>query len=259
MIKKKSKMNKIIMWGLIVTASVSLASVGFASWVINTIVPSDKNNINVSVGEVKNKSLTATVNAANSNLNVSFDHDNVGTNFINDNPTTEKEKLDFTINTTFSTGATKISDVLAGVDFEFTIGTDLQKLINSSDSTDATKYIKSPSFIGDGNKSTIRFTWTGTACSKTALVPDKSNYFSTGIAENADGSKQAFTFTTTFKFEWGEAFLSKNPASTLLVTTGGDTTTALTRQTLETRLAAFRAAYKAGGSFLSVKITPVAK
>ncbi|MCI6788317.1 MAG: hypothetical protein MR606_00415 [Mollicutes bacterium] len=259
MIKKRSKMNKIIMWGLIATASVSLASVGFASWVINTITPTNGDNVKVTVGEVKNKSLIAKVNTEGTDLNVAFDNDaekdTTGGNFVNDDG--KKEKLSFTIKTTFETGATQISDVLGGVDFDFTVGTDLQKLINASDSTGATNYIKAPSFIGTDNKSTIRFTWTGTACSSTALVPDKSAYFSTGIQTNSSGAGKTFSFTTTFTFEWGSAFLNVNPNKTTIGSS--DSTTALTRSSLETRLAAFRAAYNDKGSFLSVKITPVAK
>lgn len=256
MIKKRSKMNNIIMWGLIATASVSLASVGFASWVINTITPTNGDNVKVTVGEVQNKSLIAKVNTAGTDLNVVFDNDakkdTTGGNFVNSDG--KVEKLSFTINATFETGSAHISDVLGGVDFDFTVGADLTSLINETDNSKS--YIKKPSFIGDGNKSTIRLAWNGTSYSSATLAPN-SPTFTTGLTASSSGEGQSFSFTTTFTFEWGNAFLSVNPNKTPIGTS--DTTETLTRKTLETRLANFRTAYNENGSFLSVKITPVAK
>ncbi len=251
MIKKKSKMNKIIMWGLIATASVSLASVGFASWVINSITPSGSNNIKVGVGEVKTKSLTATVNSTPDDLKVSFDHDDKGTNFANDD--NGKEKLDFTIKTTITTAENVyISKVLSKLEYKFTIGTALSDLINKDAAEDDTKYINTPSFIGADNISTVTFNWNETANSltSTTLNPDKTPTFT--VEPGTSGVGNTFVVNATFKFEWGAAFKNSNPASTKIEGS-------YTKEFLEQRLKAFRNAYNDKGTFLSVVVTPVAK
>lgn len=255
MIKKKSKMNKIIMWGLIATASVSLASVGFASWVINTIVPSNKNNINVSVGKVGSKDLKAVVNSTTEDLTVRFDN-NGGPNYTNGDEITEK--LSFTIDATFSTTtSTHIADVLGGVEFQFTVGEALTSLIGT---TDATKYIEAPSFYDTNKKSTIEFTW------NTSNVLESKTYtpagtFITSLKDDISisGADPTITFRTTFTFKWGKAFLGDNPSSTSISTTGSDTEKALTRATLNSRLQAFRTKYEGltNPTFLSVIVTPV--
>lgn len=251
MIKKNNKRNKIIMWGLIATASISLASVGFASFVINTMTPGTVDNITVNVGEVVDNTLTTKINEEASDLSVSFDHDGKGTNFTNgDNKT---QDLSFGIKTTFTapTGV-KIASLLKGVEFSFTIGEDLKSLIGT---TDETNYIKSPSFIGDGNKSTISFTWSDSNyLTEKTLYPDKKDQFKDDIAGSADGTSNTITFTTTFTFEWGKAFLNTNPASTTIGDTDSDSS--LTKTTLISRLKAFKGAYKTGGKFLSITVTP---
>lgn len=258
MIKKRSKMNNIIMWGLIATASVSLASVGFASWVINTITPAQSDNVNVSVGDVVNRSLTASINKEGTNLNVSFDHNGNNKNFTNGDGTGNNEKLSFTISNTFTapTG-TYIASLLGGVEYEFTIGTDLEKLINNGATDNSTKYIKSPSFIGTNNKSTITFNWSDANSLSGKTLNPTTDTFKDDIPASAVGTTNTFTFTTTFTFEWGEAFLRVNPCVTPTGTT--DSSEALTMKTLTDRLNAFKTAYKADGTFLSIKVTPIAK
>lgn len=253
MIKKRSKMNNIIMWGLIATASVSLASVGFASWVINTITPSNKNNINVSVGKVGSKDLKAVVNSTTEDLTVRFDN-NGGPNYTNGDKITEK--LSFTIDATFSTTTSEyIASVLDGVEFQFTVGEALTSLIGT---TDATKYIEAPSFYDKNQKSTIAFTWnpSNSLASKT-YTPE--NTFTTTLGDSESGVGKTLTFSTTFSFKWGKAFLGDNPSSTKISTTGEDTADALTRATLDSRLQAFRTKYEGltNPTFLSVIVTPV--
>ena len=256
MIKKRSKMNKIIMWGLIATASVSLASVGFASWVINTIVPSESKNINVSVGEVGTKNLTAAVNSTAEDLKVSFDN-NGGPNYTSDDSGTEK--LSFTINATYTTTNTHIADVLGGVEFQFTVGKALTDLIGTGD--DATNYIATPNFYDDANKkSTIALTWnTSNALDTKSYTPVGTFTTTLDSLGSVSGADQTLTFSTTFTFKWGKAFLGANPSSTKISTTGSDTTTALTKATLDARLQAFKAKYETikTETFLSVVVTPV--
>ena len=258
MIKKRSKMNKIIMWGLIATASVSLASVGFASWVINTITPAQSDNVKVSVGDVVNHTLTASIETEGTNLSVSFDHNGNNKNFTNGNGNVNNEKLSFTIKNTFTapTG-TYIASLLGGVEYKFTIGADLEKLINSTASSNDTKYIKSPSFIGTDNKSTITFNWSDANSLSGKTLNPTTDTFKDGIAASAYGTTNTFTFTTTFTFEWGLAFLGVNPCETNTGT--ADTESTLTMKTLTDRLTAFRQAYKEKGTFLSIKVTPIAK
>jgi len=250
MIKKNNKRNKIIMWGLIATASISLASVGFASFVINTMTPGTVDNITVNVGEVVDNTLTTKIDEKASDLSVSFDHDGKGTNFTNgDN---ETQDLSFGIKTTFTAPeGVKIASLLKGVEFSFTIGEDLKSLIGT---TDETKYIKSPSFIGADNKSTIGFTWSDSNYLTEKTLNPSTDKFAIDLKDNASGADSTITFITTFTFEWGKAFLNTNPASTKTGDT--DTTDSLTKATLISRLKAFKGAYKTGGKFLSITVTP---
>lgn len=247
MIKKRSKMNNIIMWGLIATASVSLASVGFASWVINTIVPATSGNVNINVGAVETKSIKTTLVLTKGE--VSFEHDGKGTNYTNGGKKTED--LTFAINSTFECLDTtqKIGSILKGVKFDFNFSNDLAALFGTED---ANKYIEAPFVTGgtsNPNSSTLGLTFDATSFNY-QTVTGTNDYLTTGLATGSAGDKSTFAFTTTFKFKWGAAFKNTNPASTKLDNT-------LTISELTTRLNAFKTATTGKTLNLNVTVTPL--
>ena len=58
---KKSRKSKIVLLSVLGLATVSLATVGFASWVISGVTPAEEKNITVSAGAVTDSSLIATI------------------------------------------------------------------------------------------------------------------------------------------------------------------------------------------------------
>lgn len=247
MIKKRSKMNNIIMWGLIATASVSLASVGFASWVINTIVPATSGNVDINVGAVETKSIKTTLELTDGK--VSFDHDGTGKNYTNtDNKT---QDLEFKIKSTFTCldNTQQIGSILKGVKFDFAFSDDLSALFGTEE---ANKYIEAPFVTGDTSNpksSTLGLTFNATNLNYES-VSGTNDYLTTGLATGSNGSSNTFAFTATFKFKWGAAFKSTNPASTPLDDT-------LTIEELTTRLNAFKTATTNKTLNLNVTVTPL--
>lgn len=199
MIKKKSKMNKIIMWGLIATASVSLASVGFASWVINTMVGTNGDNINVQIGKVENLSVTAALKAVGTgsatDLTVSFDNDNKNTEVGNGDG--GKEDLEFAFEYTLrKEGESSVAHAIKEVEISFTgISNVLTQMVSK-------KYIVSP--ISEGSKTIIAIdeNGTGTVGPNTTDNPNhKITYTNNEI-----------TIISKYSFKWGTAFNGKNPS-----------------------------------------------
>lgn len=196
MIKKRSKMNNIIMWGLIATASVSLASVGFASWVINTMVGTNVDNINVQIGKVENLSVTAALKAVGTgsatDLKVRFDNDNKNQQVGNGDG--EKEDLEFAFEYTLkNTGDLSVGHAVKEVDITFTnISNQINEMVIGY-------YITSP--LND-TKIAIEDKETGT----TAATTDNPNHAITY-------TKNEITIISKFKFGWGSAFNNKNPSS----------------------------------------------
>ena len=70
---KKSRKSKIVLLSVLGLATVSLATVGFASWVINEITPATSNNITAEVGSIVDNTLKATIDGS-SDLKVRFDN-----------------------------------------------------------------------------------------------------------------------------------------------------------------------------------------
>lgn len=196
MIKKKSKMNKIIMWGLIATASVSLASVGFASYVINTITPSKNNNINVQIGKVENLAVTAELKAVGAgsatDLTVRFDNDNNNLNVGNGDGKTED--LEFAFEYTLSnSGDLSVAHAVKEVDIKFTnISNQINQMVNGN-------YITSPLI---DTTVAIDENGTGTTAAATTYPNHKITYETNKI-----------TIISRFKFGWGSAFNGVNPSN----------------------------------------------
>ena len=220
---KKSRKSKIVLFSVLGLATISLATVGFASWVINEVTPSEIQNIEVAAGTVTDNSLRAIVTATD--LKVRFDNNNVEGGFGNANAETEKEDLNFSFSTKIEGTGT-----FTGLEYKFTMIPGMSSLISEG-------YITS-----FANANTFTFS-TGSVISGAALQN------SSAISYNSESK----TFTSTFNFDWGTKFNSKNPSTAYAE---GDSST---KATIVTNLKAFGEAVKkiTTTPWLSVVVTPV--
>ena len=235
---KKSRKSKIVLLSVLGLATVSLATVGFASWVISGVTPTTKQNITVSAGTVTDNTLTATIldNPA-PELNVAFDNKNV-TNGIGG---TYAEALNFS----FSVKVTGKEDVLSGIKFTFTLDTNFEALFTNN-------YLK---FIANGTSSIAKtFSMNKGA---TCTMSDNSISFAdttySKVTYSYAGGKG--TFVCQFAFTWGSVFGGKNPSEYYAAQKTSDT-----KASVINNLKAFvKEAKKVTASpWMSVVVTPVA-
>lgn len=233
MIKKRSKMNNIIMWGLIATASVSLASVGFASWVINTMTSTKGDNVNVEIGKVENLAVTAELKAVGAgsatDLKVRFDNDNKNEQVGNGD--SQIEDLEFAFEYTLTnSGNLSVGHAVKEVDITFTnISNQINEMVTGN-------YITSP--LSD-TKIAIEDKETGTTAATTTENPNHAITY----------TKNKITIISKFKFGWGSAFNNKNPSSKE-VPSGAN---------WQTTLENFVAILGTGAATFTATITPVAR
>ena len=211
MIKKRSKMNNIIMWGLIATASVSLASVGFASWVINTMVPSTVKDVSISVGAVSDKSITATAveEAIGGKTGLIFDNLATGGNFENGDKITEK--LSFKIKTTLTIKENSdFQQLLTSLSFTFNNALDAAvtgNYITMPFAKDHKQVIKLTPVASSTNQFTVEYSATTSGVAIDGLTGNIFDY-TTGAKE--------INITTTFTCGWGSMFNNDNPSKLTL-------------------------------------------
>lgn len=254
MIKKRSKMNNIIMWGLIATASVSLASVGFASWVINTMVPDTTDNMDITVGAVSDKSITAEAveEAIGQKKGLSFDNLESGSNITNGD--SGVEKLSFKIKTTLTIKeGSNFQDLLTSLSFTF----------NDALNDAVTKnYITMPFVTSTTDRKQV-VTLT--------KVTDSNNQFTVAYTKNTTGvaidgaSTGTFSYTagksiditTTFTCGWGTEFNNQNPGLLTIGDKDEITNGKITMATFKTKIEGLRTAI--GTKKLNVTVTPNGK
>lgn len=241
---KKSRKSKIVLLSVLGLATVSLATVGFASWVISGITPATEQNIAVSAGTVTDTSLTAEI-LSGADLTVAFENKSSGGNFTN-GETGKVEDLDFGFSVKVTKGE---SSTLGGIKIEFKPSAAFEGLTGSTtDGDTADDYIVMP--------------YGGTT--KVVTVNEDASKIQTlvngGIVTVESSSATETIYKCSFKFAWGKAFLNVNPTNTPIG--DSDITTALTKSTLITRLKAFKDKFPAATEdtpLMSVVVTPVAK
>lgn len=229
---KKSRKSKIVLFSVLGLATVSLATVGFASWVISGVTPATSDNITAEVGKIEDKTLSAKITSTTEDLKVRFD--NVAKNTENakfDNGDGNVEKLDFTIKTEITTTGTTLKGLLASIDYEFTPTEFLTTAINNNYITfNSTK----KNCVIAINEST-----------SSVGVTDPSGVTSTGTYNSA----QKITISSTFSFGWGTAFNSTNP--------GYLEATSVNAEKIKTFVNTFGSPAESK-ALLTVKVTPVA-
>ena len=240
---KKSRKSKIVLLSVLGLATVSLATVGFASWVINYVTPATEQNIAVSAGTVTDSSLTAEI-LSGADLTVAFENKSSGTtNFTNGDSGVEDLGFGFSVKVTKGESST-----FGGIKIEFKPSTAFEALTGTTTAGDtADDYIVMP--------------YGGTT--KVVTINEDASEIQTlvngGIVTVEYSSATETIFKCSFKFAWGKAFLNVNPTNTLIG--DSDTTTALTKSTLITRLKAFKDHFPSATEdtpLMSVVVTPVA-
>lgn len=189
---KKSRKSKIVLFSVLGLATVSLATVGFASWVISGETPADDQNITAIAGEVVDKTLSASIVSDDCDLSIRFDNLKQGSAGLNipNGSATDEQDLDFTIVTTITAGD-KLNGNLAGVKYEFTYDTVLTNAISK-------QYVAFAK--GTQYNPTIAFT-----ADQTATITDPT----INTLEFTDA--KTLKITSKFSFTWGKAFGGNNP------------------------------------------------
>ena len=198
---KKKKLTVMIAAGL---AGVSLSTVGFAGWVINAQT-SAPGNVDVTFGDVSNRSYSATLDKGNSDLKLAFDSNGtVGTNDVTGSGENEHLtcKVVFKIsNSSKSSGKDIFNEGMKSFKVEFSNYEVLSSLITTDNNLNL---INSPVVFTqtytvslDPNNTSSN---TSDATKKTAV-----NYKVTN--QEVDG----IVVTCTYTFGWGSIFDYDNP------------------------------------------------
>lgn len=232
----KIKRNKKIIPILVGAAFLSLGSVGFASWVINSEDKEANTTIDVQIGEIVDASLTAAI-TDNSDLNnpIRFDSLSKGSctgEFIT-NGDGEIENLD--VNFTYTiTGSTALNTGKYKVKYTFSEeASALSSAIGGN-----TQYIDTTCLTS------CEFTLPTKAETVTAL--NNAN-ISNEITYNSGFT--VATIKATIVFKWGSVFKHKNPC----IITSAD---GFTAETIKSTLEAFKTAFNGASKRITLTITP---
>ncbi len=210
---KNFKTKKIVLGTVMALSAVSLASVGFASWVINGVMGNDSKDISVTVGKIEDKSITAKITGQN--LELRFDYIETsklpaeGTYtkiYDNGDNLTEKLKVSVTYEISLAANSTEtdVKKVCSGVELKFKMNPEFNAAIEggyiavdfgtSVDSTESDKttynkyYIFNVNVPTDGTTNGVNTKWT----------------------VNTDDTRKV-SATSTFEFKWGSNFGGHNP------------------------------------------------
>lgn len=233
---KKSRKSKIVLLSVLGLATVSLATVGFASWVISGTTDATIQNISAVAGEVVDNTLVAAITNTDG-IGVRFDNVSSGaTNFTNGDSNAEDLDVNFTATVTGNL------EKLASVNFVFAPTEGFLALTGSTTTeTTADDYIVFP--FSDAGSKTITLTKSGS----NYILSNHANGSSVGTST----SGSVLTLTCNFKFVWGVAFGNTNPGNSTIA-----------KAELVTRLKAFKTAFDklttAGSNLMTITVTPVA-
>lgn len=230
---KKSRKSKIVLLSVLGLATVSLATVGFASWVISDVTSATNNNITAEVGSIVDNTLTAAITET-TKIGVNFDNVlNGGNGFTNGDNKVEDLDVEFKATITGNL------DKLSSVKFVFAPTENFMALTGSGTSGDtADDYIVFP--FADTSNKTITLTKGSSGYDLTGHTNQSS--VTTSISGNV------LTLTCNFKFAWGAAFGNKNP---------GDSTNNTPKADLVTRLKAFNEHFPKEKNLMTITVTPV--
>lgn len=199
MIKKKT--NKIVMYSLIGLATVSLAAVGFSSWIIDGSIDSSNNNVTVNVSNAEDR--TTLIELGTCDTNISFDYDKESTNpnpniIFDDNATTDEDLEFYLVYTIESNSSLKDGKHRISISFDETTK-NVYSTLNATNKYIDYSCLTDFSFIlGEAGDNIATET------------TDLKNITNKLVYNDATGFTSA-TVTSTFTFAWGEYFNGKNP------------------------------------------------
>lgn len=245
----KIKSNKKLISILLGVSFISLASIGFASWVIKNPTNTGANaTISVEIGAIDDASLTAKITDDTDLKNpIRFDSlDKVSCTgeFITNGKETEKENLDvkFTYTVTGTTALNK------GCKVSYDFSGDAVALKNAIGGT--------PQYIDTTCLTKCEFILPEDDDVEEMPMTDNSN-IKNKVTYN-DPEFTVATIETTIAFKWGSAFANKNPC--MIVSTDDDTDgEKFTAEKIISTLKAFETAYgnvNGGNPQITLTITP---
>ncbi len=238
---KNFKTKKIVLGTVMALSAVSLASVGFANWIINGITGIDSGNINVTIGQVADTSVTTTMNDG-CDLSVAFDNYKTkpadAIEIFKNNDATKEDlyfKLNFKISTT---GKVDITTLVDQVTFKFS---------QSEGFADSVKddYVVSPF----GNATENSGKWESSLVLNLVTKNGADNNPKLTVTKNQD--TYSVDVVAEFSFKWGSKFSGHNPGYL-------EKNDSMDEATMKTNLKAFKDLI--GADFTaSVEITPSKK
>lgn len=183
---KNSYKRKIILFGLLVFMSIALISTGFAAWVMSTNATNDDANGNVSVGVVKDASLTIS-NVVISSTEKSFRFEPLASDESGRVRYDDEEGLYENLSITV-TGQVAPIEYLGELKYELVIPESVKKAADAG-------YIVLPDSASyqyqDGEGNTVKV--------------------GNGTVLAVTGTEGTFNFTFTIDFKWGAKFGNMNP------------------------------------------------
>lgn len=241
---KKNKKSKIIIGGCLALASISIATIGFSSWVIIGAEPTTSTDFTASIGTVSNNALTLEIQNT-SDLSVRFD--NVASNTqgqtIN-NGDNQVEKLSFNLDLKIS--GENIASTLHGLTYTFAPSSAFEALATNG-------YIVFP-YGTSANKEIATTVTFGSSITCSTQAGANVTFITDNVHIN-DASSKYITINATFSFAWGTQFLNHNPGMVPLGSS--DNSSTLTKNTLISRLTAFSEAFDAAKTNpMSITVTP---
>lgn len=217
---KNFKTKKIVLGTVMALSAVSLASVGFANWIINAITGVDSKNITADVGKLVDTSVTASIvedtdltlrfdNASQAELNAS------GNTIIFQNGDGDKniQKLSCSLQYKIALSANATTDsvitVAPKMKIDFKLSADFLAAITGN-------YIAGPfteQAVANNDKDNTDFPnmySTTYSFHDNYRIEDTTNGVKTKFSEYSKTSKEV-TATSTFVFKWGSLFGGHNP------------------------------------------------
>ena len=201
---KNFKTKKIVLGTVVALSAVSLASVGFANWIIKGVTGEDSGNITAGVGDIQYKSVSAKIAA--SELELRFDYaktlpaDNKTYTKIYENGNGDIEDLEvsvtYTISLSSNTTESELKNICTSVNLKFEMSADFITAITDG-------YIA----VDFGTPENNTYSFDVTIPTVTAESTDKGVKTEWTIGTD----KKSVEAKSTFYFKWGNKFLNHNP------------------------------------------------
>lgn len=202
--------NKKYIYGIVALALVSVATVGFSTWIINGSVTSDEAEVNVTIEDMLDKTTVLEYKAETqgNDLNIRFDYDKDpnrkderNPNIIYDDGETNTQDLTFVVVYTLKTNA----------DSNVALNTGNYQIILSFDETTLTAFnpLSEKGYLDTTCLTEHSFILPTQSGAVTNSISTIGNKVVTSVTY--DTNYKVATITSTFNFAWGTYFNNDNP------------------------------------------------